>query len=139
MSRIDIWLGSYQLMMFFVRRPGPTNYARQNVVENSPLSAFSDFINESMLRSIRTNTEAEARRRLGNETWTLSLGELDTFLSLVIARGFLTARNLPLKSLWSKDWGVQLFPNAMPRDGFLEILRFLRLIRKKNELSVFGN
>lgn len=115
----------------FRQTPGPTNFARRNVLEDSPLSAFSIFVNESMLRSIRTNTEAEARRRLRNETWTLSLGELDTFLGLIIARGFLAARNLPVKSLWSKEWGVQFFQNAMPRDRFLEILRYLRFDKKE--------
>lgn len=115
----------------FRQTPGPTNFARRNVTPNSPLSAFSLFINEPMLRSIQKNTEAEARRRLGNESWTLSLGELDIFIGLIIARGFLAARNLPVKSLWSKEWGVPLFHNAMPRDRFLEILRFLRFDKKE--------
>ena len=56
----------------FRQTPGPTNFARRNVLEDSPLSVFSVFVNESMLRSIRTNTEAEARRRLGNETVTVT-------------------------------------------------------------------
>ena len=92
-----------------------------------------------MLRSIRTNTEAEARRRLGNDTWTVSLGELEIFLGLVIARGFLGARNLPLKSMWSKEWGVPLFSNSMPRDRFLEILRFLRFDKKEERSERLKN
>jgi hypothetical protein len=114
----------------FRQNPGPTYFSQQRVIQGSPLSAFSLFMDEPMLRAIQRNTEIEAHRVLNNNTWTLPLPELETFLGLVISRGLVGARNLPLKSLWSKTWGIQFFNKAMSRDRFIEILKYLRFDTK---------
>lgn len=125
----------------FRQTPGPTYFARQKVVEGSPLSAFSVFTNESTVCFVpfeqiqKLRQEEHCQMRPGPVLW----GELDTFLGLAIARDFLGARNLPLKSQWSKEWGVQLFPNAMTRDRFLEILRFLRFDKKEERSERLSN
>ena len=41
-------------------------------------------------------------------------------------RGAIGCRNIELHSLWSNKWGTEFFKNAMSRDRFLEILRYLR-------------
>ena len=51
---------------------------------------------------------------------------MDKFLGLVIAHGISGGCTLPLKSMWSAQWGNNLFVSTMRRDRFVEIMRFLR-------------
>lgn len=44
---------------------------------------------------------------------------------MLLARGVL-CKGLPLKELWSKQWGCPIFAKMMSRDRFLTILRFIR-------------
>ena len=56
----------------------------------------------------------------------MSLHELDKFIGFVIARDVIGGQKFSLKSFWGKSWGCQIFSQAMPRDRFVEIMRFLR-------------
>ena len=69
-----------------------------------------------MLRHIQKCTIAEAQRVTNDTKWTVTLDELDKFIGLVIARGVIAGRNLPIKSLWDQSWGCPPFQcnNAMP-------------------------
>jgi hypothetical protein len=51
--------------------------------KDSVLSAFRLLVDENMLRHIQRATEAEARERLGDDSWSLSLDELDAFIAIV--------------------------------------------------------
>ena len=106
-------------------RPGPTAYSVSQVNLNDPLSSLRIFINESMLRNIRTCTEAEAQRVTKNPNWTISLDDLEKFIGLIIARGAIGGRNLPIESMWNRVWGCPLFNSTMSCNKFLKIMRFL--------------
>lgn len=96
------------------RRPGPTAFATTRVSRNNEASAFRLFFNEPMLRYICKCTSEEGKRVKGS--WSVEPAEMDTFIGLVIARGVSGGRTLPLKSMWSAEWGNKLFSSAMPRD-----------------------
>ena len=79
-----------------------------------------------MLRNIQHCTTAEAQRVTRDPNWTISLDELEKFLGLIIARGVIGGRTLPILSLWNRLWGCALFSKTMPRHRFLEIMTYLR-------------
>ena len=111
-------------------RPGPTFYSTARVMRDTPVSAFRVLFDEAMLRNIQKCTNAEAQRCTNDKNWSVTLDELDKFLGLVIARGIIGGRNMPLKSMWDKTWGCPLFSKTMARDRFLEIMKFLRFDMK---------
>lgn len=108
----------------FRARTGPTALARQNIMKDSPYSAFKLMINEKMLRNIQRCTEAEGNRVNGN--WTVSLGEIETFIGLCYAKGVLCGSKTPRRSLWSDKYGIPIFKDSMTRDAFEQILRYMR-------------
>lgn len=105
---------------------GPTPFAKQRIRQDSFLTAFRLLIDNNMLRHIQQCTETEARARLGDNSWSLSLEELDAFIAVLYARGIYGASKFDLHSLWSKPWGPPFFTETMSRDRFVEIMRFLR-------------
>ena len=46
---------------------------------------------------------AEAHCATGNNSWTLTLDEQDKFVGLIVARGVICGRALPIKSIWDKS------------------------------------
>ena len=105
---------------------GPTAFATQRIRKDTVLSAFRLLVDENMMRHIQRCTEAEARERLVDESWSVSLDELDAFIGILYARGIYGASKFDLKSLWSQPWGPNFFGETMSRDRFKEIMRFLR-------------
>ena len=93
---------------------------------NDPLSSLQIFINEPMLRNIRKCTEAEAQRVTKKPNWTISLDDLEKFMGLIIARGAIGGSDLPIQSMWDSVWGCPLLKSTMPRNKFLETMRYLR-------------
>ena len=63
---------------------------------------------------------------LENNSWTFALDKLDKFVGLIVARGVIGERTLPIKSMWEKSWGYPLFNASMPRWIFLEIIKYFR-------------
>lgn len=104
---------------------GPTGYAKRNV-DNTCVSSWRLFIDNSMLRNIQKCTETEASRQLGGSPWTTSMEELDAFISCLYARGIYGAKNFPVDQLWNKTWGPNFFCETMSRDKFNQIKRFIR-------------
>ena len=103
-------------------RPGSTAYSVSGVNLNDPLSSLRILINEPMLRNVRKCTEAEAQRITKKPNWTINLDDLEKFIGLIIARGAIGGRNLPIKSMWESVWSFPLFDSIMPRNKFLEIM-----------------
>ena len=50
-------------------------------MKGSVRTAFSLILCNSVMRHIKTCTEAEARRILNNHDWTVSLAELNAFIA----------------------------------------------------------
>ena len=104
----------------------PTSYFTSSIIRGSPLSSFRILFNEPMLRNIQKCTISKAHRAIGNNSWTVTLDELDKFMELIVARGVICERTLPIKSIWDKSWGFFLFNAIMPRWRFLRIIKFFR-------------
>ncbi|XP_058873952.1 piggyBac transposable element-derived protein 4-like [Acipenser ruthenus] len=102
---------------------GPTPYAKRNI--NSILSAFHLLIDMRMLHHIQRCTVAEAHRIQNDDSWAMSLEELEAFIAILYVRGAYGGKSLYLESLWSTQWGIAFFIETMSRNRFREILRFL--------------
>ena len=84
-------------------QPGPTSYSTSCVDTDSPVSSFRILVYEPMLRNIKKCTVEEGRRRTRDQTWDVSLHELDKFIGLLVARDVIGGQNFPLKSFWGKS------------------------------------
>jgi hypothetical protein len=67
---------------------------------------------------IQKCTEAEARRVLEAESWTLSLEELNAFGALIYACGLYGTKGIKVDDLWSSQWGVVFFLATVGRIRF---------------------
>lgn len=105
---------------------GPTSHAKRNIIDGCASSAYRLFIDEPILRHIKYCTVTEAHKQLGTNDWSLTLEELDAFISILYARGIYCAKGIEVDSLWSKTWGPPFFNQTMARNRFREIMRFLR-------------
>ncbi|GFX80953.1 hypothetical protein TNCV_1909461 [Trichonephila clavipes] len=74
-----------------------------------------------MLRHIKSCIDEEAHWQLGDNEWSTTLDELNTFISVLYARGVYGANNLELDSLWSVVWVPPLFSDTTARDGSREL------------------
>ena len=90
-------------------RAGPTSYFTSSIMHGIPLSSFRIFFNEPTLKNILKCTTSEAHRVIGNNSWTVTLDELDKLMGLIVARGAIGGRILPIKNIWDKSWGCPLF------------------------------
>ncbi|XP_073510776.1 uncharacterized protein [Phyllobates terribilis] len=109
--------------------PGPTGYARRNIIIDSPLSAWRLFFDSYILTHIKNCTLAEACRN-NNLQFTLSDEELDAFIAIFYARGISGTNRYSISSIWCNDWGIPFCKATMSRDRFVEIMRFLRFDEK---------
>ncbi|XP_073529607.1 uncharacterized protein [Phyllobates terribilis] len=109
--------------------PGPTGYARRNIIIDSPLSAWRLFFESYILTHIKNCTLAEACRN-NNLQFTLSDEELDAFIAIFYARGISGMNRHSISSIWCNDWGIPFCKATMSRDRFVEIMRFLRFDEK---------
>ena len=98
----------------------------------TPYDAWKMFIHESILRSITKFTTGEAVR-CGDVDFSLTLDELESFIALQYARG-VYGKNHPVAFLWSKNYGIPIFREAMPRNKFTKIMKYLRFDDKPNRI-----
>lgn len=108
---------------------GPTGYSKKNIMLGNVNSAFQLITDADMMQYIKSCTETEARRVL-KQDWTISIAQLHAFISILYSRGAYEAKSLKASYLWSKKWAPSFFSNTMPRDQFMEILRFIRFDKK---------
>lgn len=117
--------------------PGPTSYARRGISEKY-VTAWRLLIDDTILRHIQKCTEAEAHHRLGHSNWSLSLQELEKFISILYVRGALLQKNVAVNDLWDSCWGAPFFSKTMPRDRFKEIMKYLRFDIRSERSSRIG-
>ena len=113
------------LNVFSANPRSSTTAHRQIQSKESPADSLRLFIDRQMLLSIQRYTIAEAKRK-NARNWTLSLEELEAYLGLLLARGLIGAKNIPLDDLWSDKWGFHIFGKTMPHHRFKEIQRYIR-------------
>lgn len=106
---------------------GPTSYAKKNIMPGYVNSTFELIIDRQMIQHIKDCTETEARQVL-KKNWTVA--QLHAFVAIPYARGAYEATALKASYLWSKKWGPTFFAKTMPRNQFMEILRFIRFDKK---------
>ncbi len=94
----------------------------------SELDAFFLFIDESILRYIFNCTKNHATDT--NVLQNFSIEVLKKYIGLELARG-VYGKNHSVKLLWSKDFGVPIFPKTMSRNRFYEITTHLRFDEKQ--------
>ena len=70
----------------------------QHYTRHSSFS-FRIFFNEPTLKNILKCTTSEAHRVPGNNSWTVTLDKLDKLMGLIVARGIIGGRTLPIKSI----------------------------------------
>lgn len=78
--------------------PGPTSFAKRQIVAGSVLSAFSLIIDDAIIHEIKRCTELEARTRTNNPSWSVTEEEFLALLAIIYARGIL-AKGHPLDFL----------------------------------------
>lgn len=101
------------------------------VPDDTPLGYFEIFFNSILLEMITTQTNLYQEQnpeplRMNMKPWKLlTVDELRIFLGLTINMGHV--RKGSLESYWSTDplLATPLFGNIMPRNRYLQILRFL--------------
>ena len=98
-----------------------------------PIVIFRILFDEAMLRNIRKCTVVETLCISDKINWDVTLDELDKLIELIIARGILGQRDLPVESLWQSTWAFPMFNNTLSRHIFKEIMRFLRFDVKSNK------
>ena len=81
--------------------------------------------------AVATSTH-EARQKLANNSWNMSLFELDAFLAILYARGCYVSKGVAVKFLWSTKWAPPFVRETMGRDRFMEILKYLRFYKRSN-------
>ena len=89
-------------------------------MESCPLTSFCILFDEAMLRNIRKCTVVEIRCISNKINWEMTLDELNKFIGLIIARGILRQRDLPVESLWRSTWAFPMFNNILSRHRFKE-------------------
>ena len=66
---------------------GPTPFAKRNVFAGSPASAWRLLIDNFTLKHIAKCTTTEAHRQLQDETFAMTIEELEVFIAVMYARG----------------------------------------------------
>ena len=102
-------------------------------MESSPLSFFRVLFEKAMLRNIRKCAVVETRCISDKMNLDVMLDELDKFIGLIIARGILGQRELPVESLWESAWAFPMFNNTLSGHRFEKIMRFLRFDVKSDK------
>jgi len=110
--------------------PGPTCYTHRNIQAGSPASAWHLIIDKFILEHILKCTIIKAHRQTGNEEFCHTNDELLVFIAVMYARGVAGSNDMPYHTLWTENWGVPLCKQAISRNRFTEILRFLRFDEK---------
>ena len=103
--------------------PGPAVASKRKV--KCELSSFLQILDESVFRKLHKHTVAHANAANDHEFF-VTLEDIYAFVGLLYARGVFVAKNEPLHSLWSLEYGRNFFRSTMPRNKFQFIMKHLR-------------
>ena len=126
----------------FRDKEGPSPYAKRYIDLGSPASSWRLIITDKIMKHIQKCTEEEARKQLlekqnGNEdrsNWSVTLEEIEALIGIMYIREANEMKNMPFKSLWSKDYGLPIVIETMSRNRAMKILRYyfdLKTTRQK--------
>ena len=114
--------------------PGPTSYAKRNIIHDSATSAWRLLIDNRIMDHIITCTLSEAKR-CNDLKFTLSQKDLEGFLAISYARGIFGRTGSHIYELWDKKWGLAICKDIMGRNRFTDILKYLRFDEKNTRSS----
>jgi len=110
-------------------RPGPVN---KNFA--TPGEVFKSFFTDNVIKFIVQFTNEEAKRH--NFNWIdTTVQEIQTYIGLLLLAGVYRSRFEPIQNLWSTALGRPIFGQAMRRDRFLALTRFLRFDSKDDRVE----
>ncbi|XP_029441015.1 uncharacterized protein LOC115080763 isoform X2 [Rhinatrema bivittatum] len=118
--------------------PGPTPRATCSISDGSVASSWFLIIDDFILGKIKICTEIEAHRQGEKDDWSVSSSELRAFIAILYVRGATRAKDLKLETLWSDEWGIPFCKNAMSRNRFNEIMKYLRFSEKSTRSARLG-
>ncbi len=104
--------------------------------EKGRLLDTTDPDNDGVLKHIRDCTAAEAHQDHGDTSWDLSVADLKAFTALLYIRRAHAAKNMVFVSLWSEKCGFPFFKEAIARNRFRAIMRFLRFNKMRPDVCV---
>ena len=107
------------------RQPGVKTFVRARVSTVS--DAWEEMIDSSIIEKVVTYTKANRSGR----TPEITSDVLKKFIALQYARG-LYGRHIPRDFLWSKQYGIQIFKDTMPRSKFRFLSKVLRFDQKSS-------
>lgn len=107
------------------RSPGVKSYVRARV--STALDAWHEMIDSTIIHKV---VEYSNANRPSNSP-EISENDLRMFIALQYARG-LYGRHIPRDFLWSKQYGIQIFKDTMPRSKFRHLSKLLRFDLKSN-------
>ena len=102
---------------------GATRFIRNRADTSTDI--FQELLGMNSLLNIQKYTVAEAKRQ-GNNNFQLSVDDLKAFLGLCKIRGVIKGRDNPLCSFWENSYGRKIFSEAMARNKFQQVLRYIR-------------
>ena len=102
----------------------------------TPLGALHCFITLQMMNIIVQCTNEEGNRVFGENWNPTTVGELKTYLGLLILAGVYRGCQEPVVHLWNLSSGRPIFNKAMSRNRFQQLTRTLRFDIRDIERSV---
>ena len=91
-------------------------------------------IDRFILEYVQSCTITEAHRQARCKDFTLTVEELEAFISIMYVREVTGKNDMPLTDFRNKNWGIAFCKQVMSRDRFKEIFQYLRF-DKKSSLS----
>ena len=100
---------------------------------NSPASTWRLIIDKFVPEDIQSCTITEAHRQARCKDFTLTVEELEAFISIMYVREVTGKNDMPLAELWNKDWGIAFCKQMISKNCFKKILRFLQFDKKSSQ------
>ena len=116
-------VGRFSYQNILRKNPGVKSYVRNRV--STALDAWEEMIDKKILETVVANSNAN----IPTNTPEITVEDLKKFIALQYARG-LYGRHIPRDFLWSKQFGIQIFKDTMPRSKFRHLSKILRLDNK---------
>ena len=118
--------GRFLQQNILIESSGPSPHTKRcvSVCAGSPESAWRLVIDEYIVHHIKKCTVSEAHRQMQNQTFALTVEELERFIAVMYARRVTEKVPYHCRRFGLKKWGVLLCKTAMARNRLCEILLF---------------
>lgn len=115
----------------FHEKTGPTSYAATRV-DGTCLSAFLAIFDLTMVKMVHECTNVFAQSVDPQCSFTKE--EILAFIGVLLARGVFCP-GIPVKEMWSIDYGIPIIAKFMSRKRFCSLMKYLRFDNKTTRLE----